>query len=335
MQYVGLDVHKTSCQACVEDENGNVLLEEKIPSTKEELNRFFSQFDEAEVVLESTILWEYVYETIEEMGFKVVLAHPLKTKAIAAAKVKTDKIDAKILADLLRADLVPESYVPTKEIRDLRNLVRERRYLVNLSTGLKNRIHSELTRKGLRRPGGANLFTDGNRRWLRSLDIVNIDIDLNVIEFVRTQIKDVEKILHQEFMKNADARLLTSIPGIGETIALTIIAELGDIERFRGAGSACSFAGVVPTVRCSASTEHYGPISKEGSKGLRWALIEAALFHIRFAPDSRLTRFYRNLSKRKDHGTAIVATARKLLVVIYWMLKMNEPYHAQGFDPVF
>ena len=78
MQYVGLDVHKTSCQACVEDENGNVLLEEKIPSTKEELNRFFSDFDEAEVVLESTVLWEYVYETIEEMGFKVVLAHPLK-----------------------------------------------------------------------------------------------------------------------------------------------------------------------------------------------------------------------------------------------------------------
>lgn len=152
MVYVGLDVHKEFCQACVIDPSGRVLSNEKFSSTQKELDGFLRRFKNAKFVLESTGIWEFIYEGIEKRGFEVVVAHPLKVRAIAEAKVKTDKVDAETLAQLLRADLIPRSWVPSKDMRDLRQLVRQRAYLVQRATGFKNRISAELLRRGVRRP---------------------------------------------------------------------------------------------------------------------------------------------------------------------------------------
>ena len=148
MLYIGLDVHKEFCQACVIDERGRALSNERFPSTHESLDVFLAGIKDAKFVLESTGIWEYIYEGIEDRGFEVVLAHPLKVRAIAEARVKTDKVDAETLAQLLRADLIPRSWVPSRDIRDLRQLVRQRAYLARQSTSFKNRISAELLRRG-------------------------------------------------------------------------------------------------------------------------------------------------------------------------------------------
>jgi transposase len=134
------------------DCSGRVLSNERFSSNEEELDRFLDGFKKAKFVLESTGIWEFIYEGIEKRGFEAALAHPLKVRAIAEARVKTDKVDAETLAQLLRADLIPRSWVPSKDMRNLRQLVRQRAYLVQRAIGFKNRIHAELLRRGVRRP---------------------------------------------------------------------------------------------------------------------------------------------------------------------------------------
>lgn len=291
MRYVGLDVHKEFCQASVLDEKGFELGNERFPTTQGGLESFLERFDEASLVLESTGVWEFVYEIIEAKGFPVKLAHPLKVRAIAEASVKTDKVDARTLAKLLRLDMVPESYIPPKDIRDLRRLTRLRSYLTRTNTGYKNRTHADLLARGIRRPEGMNVpFSQKSQDWIRSLDIHGVDFQLNVIEAVQGQIEMVNRFIQEEFDRREEVRNLTSIPGIGMFSAMVIFAEIGEVHRFPDAEHLCSYAGLTPTVSQSASSCHYGGISKEGSKQLRWILTEAVYSHVRVEPDSNLSK---------------------------------------------
>lgn len=335
MLYVGLDVHKEFCQACVIDERGRTLSNERFPSTHESLDVFLAGIKHAKFVLESTGIWEYIYEGIEDRGFEVVLAHPLKVRAIAEARVKTDKVDAETLAQLLRADLIPRSWVPSRDIRDLRQLVRQRTYLVRQSTSFKNRIHAELLRRGVRRPPELKKpFTKKDIARMRSLDIPTVTSCLDCLERIQAQVEEMNRQLLEEFKLRPDAQLIATIPGIGYYGALLIHAEIDDIDRFPEPGRLAAYAGLVPTVRQSASTVHYGGISKEGSAYLRWMLTEAVHIHKHLHPESRLSRFHSKLEKRRGKNKATTATARKLAHIIYWMLKTREPYHGQGFNPV-
>jgi transposase len=336
IRYVGLDVHKEFCQAAVIDDSGRVLSNEKFSSTRKELDRFLVRFKDAKFVLESTGIWEFIYEGIEDRGFEVVLAHPLKVRAIAEAKVKTDKVDAETLAQLLRANLIPRSWVPSKDVRDLRQLVRQRAYLVQQSTSLKNRIHAELLRRGVRRPEKfKEPFSLKSIDWMRSLGFPTVSSCLNCLENVQAQIEEINIQLLDEYNRRPDAQLIATIPGIGFYGALLIRAEIDDIHRFPRPENLCAYAGLVPTVRQSASSVHYGAISKDGSSYLRWMLTEAVHTHTRCEQDSRLSRFHAKVARRRGKQKAIVATARKLLLIIYWMLRTKEPYHSQGFNPVF
>jgi transposase len=185
MLYIGLDVHKEFCQACVIDERGRVCSNEKFSSTQDELDRFLAGFKDAKFVLESTGIWEFIYEGIEKRGFEVQLAHPLKVRAVAEAKVKTDKVDAETLAQLLRANLIPRSWIPSKDMRDLRQLVRQRAYLVRQSTSFKNRTHAELLRRGVRRPQNfVRPFSKKSIDWMLSLGIPTVISCLNCLESV-------------------------------------------------------------------------------------------------------------------------------------------------------
>ena len=336
MVYVGLDVHKQFCQAAVIDGSGRVLSNERFSSTQIELDEFLDQFENARFVLESTGIWEFIYEGIERRGFEAVLAHPLKVRAIAEAKVKTDKVDAETLAQLLRANLIPRSWVPSKDVRDLRQLVRQRAYLVQQSTRFKNRIHAQLLRRGVRRPEKfKEPFSRKSINWMRSLEIPTVNSCLNCLENVQAQIEEINIQLLDEYNRRPDAQLISTIPGIGFYGALLIHAEIDDIKRFSHPEKLCAYAGLVPTVSQSASSVHYGAISKDGSSYLRWILTEAVHTHTHCEPGSRLSRFHAKVARRRGKQKAVTATSRKLLLIIYWMLVRHEPYHSQGLDPGF
>jgi transposase len=303
-------------------EEGAIIKQERFSNDPRSLDAFLGGVDGARVVIEAGYCWQPLYDRLEERGHDVTLAHPLKTKAIAQAKVKTDKIDSRILAHLLRADLVPEAWVPPREIRALRELVKRRAFLVRLRTRVKNRIHAELAKRAIH--AVTPLFTRKGREVLQGLGIDAVSQLLPVLAVLDQQIRAVSAVIDRTAVGNRDAMLLTTMPGVGFYIALLLVAEIGDVHRFPDAERLCAGMGLVPSVRQSGSRTIYGPITKEGSKWVRWALTQAVHTHVRY--DTRLTTFYHRLATKKGTQVATVATARKLLKVIYWMLREQKPY---------
>ena len=329
--YVGLDVHKEFCQASVLDENGEEISNERVITSVEELDRFLDRFQEARFVLESTGVWEFVYGIVEARGFDIMLAHPLKVKAISSAKIKTDKVDARTLARLLYLDMVPSSHVPSRDVRDLRELLRHRKALVEKSTAFKNRVHAELLRRGIKRPEALkSAFSSDAIAWMRSLDIRTVSWNLDMVEALQTQIKDVNRVLLRRFEEMEDAQLVATVPGIGYYGAMLIAAEIDDVRRFETPAQLCSYAGLVPSVHQSSSSCYYGHISKQGSRHLRWMMVEAVHVHLWCCPESKLSTFYRKLARKKGKQVARIATARKMLHMIYWMLLNKEEFKVTG-----
>ena len=325
-KFVGLDVHLRTCHATVMDGRGTILRQEKFPNERMELDRILRGIDDAEVAIEACYSWQPVYEFLEERGYEVKLAHPMKTRIIAEAKIKTDATDSERLAHLLRADLLPTSYVPPKGIRELRELVRLRTCLVRERTRFKNKIHAELAKRGIRVLRSP--FTKKGIVSLKEYGIKAVDECLVMIGTLNGRIKEISNELKQKAEENEDAKLLMTIPGVGYFSALAILAEIGDIWRFSDPEKLCSYAGLVPSVHQSGTVRYYGRITKQGSKMLRWVLMECLWAHLGRGNDTHITRFFFRLARRKGKRVAAVAAARKLLVVIYWMLVRKEEFRA-------
>lgn len=322
--FVGLDVHLRTCHATVMNEHGGILKQEKFLNERRELERIFKGIDDAKIAMEACYCWQPVYELLESMGYEVKLAHPMKTRIIAEAKIKTDATDSEALAHLLRANLLPTSYVPPRELRELRELVRLRTYLVQERTRFKNKIRAELAKRGIRFTKSP--FAKRRTPLLRELGIGAVDNCLCMIRALDEQIGGVSNELKRKAAESEDAKLLMTIPGVGHFSALTILAEIGDISRFRGEGKLCSYAGLVPSVHQSGAMKRYGRITKQGSGMLRWVIQECLWSHLR--SDSHISRFFYRLAWRKSKKVAAVAAARKLLVTIYWMMKNREEFRA-------
>lgn len=325
MLYAGLDVHKNFCQAIVLTKDGEVVKEKRIKSEKEDIEEFFSGLDNVKVAFEASTNYEYFHDVLDSLSYEVYLSHPLKTRLIAESKVKTDKIDARALADLLRGNLLPTSYVPPREIRKLRHLVRRRIFLGRHRTKLKNQIHAELHRRNLKY-SGPDVFTKAGIEWLQGLCIPAIDSYLVIYDAVVKELKALELEIKTAGMRYEEVRLLTTIAGIGVYSALLIFSEIGDITRFGSEEKIFSYAGLIPRIHQSGENSYYGRITKEGSKHLRWILVEAIWIHIQYAPDSNITRYYYRLKKKKPGNIAAMAAARKLLQVMYHMLKNKDEY---------
>src|SRR3989338_7525529 len=249
MNYIGMDIHKKNTYAVVKDELGNKLAEDEMASSKEALARFLAPFQtsESSIVIESTYITEYIYTLLEEMHY-----------AITVAKVKNDKVDASMLADLLRANLIGKSYMPSLAIRQLREITRMRSMLVRHGTQIINALRAHLVRKGIKLPNrklckNAIVFLQKQCKG----DIV-VQNSLAVLQTVQRQLAKVDTQLHAHAKKSKDAKLLMTIPGIGPIRAMTLLAEIGDINRFPKAEPLCSHAGLVPTIRQSANTMHVG-----------------------------------------------------------------------------
>ena len=324
--FVGLDDHRNHLQAAVVDNEGTLLKEERIPNDADEIERFFADVDYAQIVIESSSAWYHIYEYLSKR-YQVVSSNPLKTKAIASAKVKTDRLDAFTLADLLRGGYIAESYVPPRRIIELREMVRCRAGLVRIRTSLKNKIHGHLLMRGVKieRTPFSKTYVDK----LRALHDYRIDEYLNVTEALNREIDQVSKKIMLEAKDDEYARLLRTIPGVGYYSALLIVSEIGEIERFPDSAHLCSYAGLTPSTHSSGGVTYHGNITKTGSRYLRWILTECTHSHIRTEPDSNMTRFYNRLVKKRGKAKATVAASVKLLKVIYWVMKEKRPYHSQ------
>ena len=328
MLYSGLDFHRSFTYATTMDKKGEILNQKKLPSN-EEIVDYLKEFEDSmEVAIESTPSWYWLYDSLEDEGFDVKLSHPLRTKAIAYAKVKTDKVDSTTLAHLLRSDLLPLSYVPERSVRLSRELLRYRASLVKIQTRVKNKIHMVLAKNNVSNEY-SDLFGKAGMSFLRSLSLpdnykIALDGYLTVLDAVRNEIKIVSSKVQQVAEQDPDAILLMSIPGVGYYSALLIKSEIGDIRRFPSAKRLCFYSGLVPSTHQSGNMSYHGHITKRGSKWLRWILIESAI-HVAKRPGP-LRRFYYKVERKKGGQIAKVATARKLLEWIYHILRDGMSY---------
>lgn len=331
---LGLDVHKVRTQYCLMDPAGQILGEGNVPT--EEVAGLVPGADCA-VVLEATGSWHAAYDALCATGARVKLAHPSHVKAIASARVKTDKIDARILAHLLRTDLVPEAWAPPPDVRELRDLVRLRWRFVAQRTTAKNRISNLLARRCLRYEG-SDLFGRRGRAWLAEAELdpharALTELLLTSIAEADAHVCALTARLHELLDGDPELVLLQTIPGVGFLTAATLLAELGDPRRFRTAGQVSAYFGLVPRVRASADVAHYGRITRAGSPHARRALVEAA--HVAVRLPGPVRDRYASLVRRRGKKVALVAAARVLLELSWTLLRRGEVFRADGMgEPV-
>jgi transposase len=331
LQYVGLDVHKKFTQAIVLDDQGNKLKDERFASTIADLDKFIGKLGkDIQIAMEASSVWQHLYEYLEDECHKVKLAHPLKTRLIAEARIKTDSRDAETLANLLRADLIAESYVPHKHARRERQISRHRASLVDIRTMIKNKIHAILRRHGIKHEF-SDLFGKAGIEFLRTVRLpvtsrFELDQYIVILRIFDYKINETSNKIELFTQVNPSARKLMEIPGISYYSALMIMAEIGDIGRFSSSKKLCSYAGLVPSTYQSGETVRHGRITKQGSRWMRRVLIQSANVAIRY--DKILGGFYKRIERKKGHNKAIVATARKMLKYIYIMLTLGINYEA-------
>ena len=337
MKYVGIDVHKKMCQAAVLDDGGELLDQIRFLNKKKDIKEFALKLltfrDDVKAVVESTgNLWIQIHDILEKFGVDVSLSNPGKTRLIAEAKNKTDKVDAKILARLLRADMLFTCYVPGEEIRNRREFLRARLDFVKHRTQVKNRLHSLLDKHGLRFPGTP--YSKKSITWLREQDLGFIDNaivkgQLALLETLDEQIHVLEDKIAAMGMEDPQVKLLMTMPGIGYFTASMLLAEIGDINRFGNDKKIASWAGLAPRIHQSGERVHIGRVG-QGNKHISGLLVQCA--HNARLHDARFKRFYDRYSKRRNKQKALVAVAHEMIRIVYFMLKGNEPYRGQNVE---
>ena len=325
-----MDVHKRMIEVCFLDEQGQRQSRQQVACTREAIQAFAEKHLEPSdrVVLEATTNTWSVVDLLEPSVAEVVVSNPLRTRAIASAKVKTDKIDARVLAELLHSGYLPEVWQPDAQTRRLRGLTRRRASLVGQRTAVKNRLHSTLAQRLIVVPV-KNLFSKKGFKWLRELELDEdgrwmLDSDLRLLEAIEKEIEDLAGRMAKLAYRREQARLLMTLPGCDVAVAQAVLAAWGDPSRFEDADRAASYLGLVPKTRQSASKCFYGRITKQGNSQARWLLIQAAQ-HLDKHPGP-LGVFFRRVAKKKNRNVAVVAAARKMATIAWHMLQNNEPY---------
>ena len=333
--YIGVDYHRKFSYMTAMDGSGRICRQGRVANQLAAVREFIDQSGadgDSAAVLEASRNWTVMHDWLEELVGEVHLAHPLKVKAIAEAKIKTDKIDSKVLAHLLRCDLLPEAYVPGETTRSARNVLRQRMFFVRVRTMVKNRIWHLVDRYPdlLNTMPCKALFSKQGLEWLKKIPVREQDRnilneDLKFYQTLEEQIDRSNELVKNLSLGDMRVKLLKTIPGIGEFFAVLIANELDDVSRFPNEKKLFSYIGIIPSTFSSGGRTFHGRLTKQGNKYLRWALIEAVWPAIR--TDSELGSYYRRVRARKDHNTAKVATARLLATIIYRVLKQGRPYY--------
>jgi transposase len=331
--YVGMDVHRKRSQVALLDHDGTQLLNRNLPNDPAELAGVLGALASGTpVAFEAAYGWGWLADLLEELDLEPHLVHPSRCKAIAAARLKDDKVDARTLAHLLRADLLPGAWIAPPQVRDQRALLRHRAALVRVGTALKNRIHAVLADRGVRVP--QRLWSQAGRAWLAQLDLppaprVIIDDCLAVLDQLTPIITRLERDLLAHARPDPRIQALMALPGIGRITAMTLVAEIGDITRFPTARKLC-LGRAHPQVRNSDRTVRHGHITKQGSSAVRFVLEEAAE---RAKTRPPFARFYAQCAARRGRHIATVAVARKLLARCFHVLtQLDHHQHHHAAD---
>ena len=329
--YIGMDLHQKTSTFSVRDKEGTVIEAATVPTTKESIAEFLSSYRGSSLAVEPVSQWYCYADFIESLGLAVKIANPNKVKAIAFARIKTDSIDAGVLADLLRANLLPESYHAPQHVRDWKDEVRLRMSLVRLRVQVKNKIHALLWKQGIRSP--YTLFTQKGLRWLDAQTFpqttaVALATYRETLALLDRQVAEAEHRMIADNKHREEGTLLITIPGISYLSALTIMAEIGDVTRFPSAKKLMGYAGVVPSTYASGGKVRHGKIIKQGSSWLRYILVEAAHHQLHCTKRKGLRDYYNGIKDRKGSKAAAVATARKLCAVIFRVLTDKRPFIA-------
>jgi transposase len=332
MKFVGIDLPKQSITVCVVAPDRTVLQTRRFAcADTPRIDAFFAGLGEFPAVVEATASSEWLVQRLEPRARRVVLAHPGQLRVIAESTRKSDKLDAKVLAEFLALDMVPPAYRPTPRQREHRALVRHRQFLTKQRTQLRNKVRRLVSDYNADR---RDLFSRGQAAYLAALPLSDTD------RFLVTQLLQQREAVQgpraeltrrlRGFARGASAaearsrRRLRSVPGVGPITSAVVLAELGDVSRFRSSQQAVAYGGLTPGRRESAGKVKDLGITQQGSPLLRWVLVEAAWPLRRHSAYWR--EIFQRLKRRRGAGRAIVAVARRLLGVLVAVLRSGQEY---------
>jgi len=332
--FIGVDHHNQGSVMTVVDEDGRELKTGRVPNLRKFVDRFLEGFRPFTAVLEAGRSSYVMADLLRELGGEVKMANALQVKAIAHARIKTDKRDSRMLAHLLRADLIPEIYQREEGNRRAQRVIRMRAFWVGKKTEVMNKIRAllaqqreEVRLKVEEREGG--LFSARGLEFLDTLGLEGEDKEVldDLIEGYRQiqmHVKRSDGYIRVLYGEMEEAARIDTVPGFGETLSVLTAVEIADVRRFRRLGELHSYAGLIPSTYSSGERTYHGHITKQGNGWVRWAALEAVYPAIK--KDLSLRVLYNRLAKRKGPNVAKIAVARRLLTIIYRVLTEKRDY---------
>lgn len=335
-QYIGCDAHKQYSVFCAMDEKGHVSPTCRVEHTREELRAFLHGLPlGSPIAVETVGNWYWLIDEMEQAGHQPQLTHAREAKKLMGKSNKTDKLDARGLATLLRNGTLPTVWIPPGPLRDLRELPRMRMVLVRMRTSLKNRLHATFAKYAIRFEE-SDLFGKAGRQALEqrlnelpSETQRSVKEELILLDQLDTQIERIEEHIQQVVQQSPEMQLLDGLPGVGPILATVLALEIGDVKRFPGPEHLASYAGTVPRLHESGGKRYDGRTRPDVNRYLKWAFVEAAnviVLNQKRWEDRHVVQLYQRIRKHKGHAKAVVAVARHLAEAAYWVLKKGESY---------
>ena len=335
MLHVGLDLSRRRVDVCAITESGELLGQFRAPVDRDGLHGLVRRLEPyggpVRAVIESMNGARFVHDELTNHGWRVLIADAQRVKGLAPLACKTDKVDARVLAELSFRDLVPVIWLPTPGVRAERERARFRLHLVKHRSSLKARVHSTLIAHGHQVPV-SDLFGTAGRRLLASLELPEpwagtTIATLELIDDLDRRIDQIAAELQHAGAEHPYVPLLMTCPGIGWILAYTIAAEIGDIQRFPTPSRLTSYTGLCPQVYQSGNSDLRGPLSKHGPRYLRWALVDAAAVACRHPVyTERYQRIKKRHGRQRGSKVAQIDLARRLAEAIWHVLTRQEPF---------
>jgi len=333
MYYAAIDVSSKGSFLYVRNRRGNKVESREIPTNPRSIQLAFKRYKgkKITVAIEAGGSTRWIHDLLTKVGIEVYVVNPNKVKAIADSKRKTDKIDAKILSELLRINALPERiYIAEGKDRQLRDLIQARHQVVKGYTNLMNHL------RGLLRQEGFYIKTKGLKKMIYFSILTKLNLPEHIKEIIYryrdtidTMLKEKDKLEERiNNYRNKDIELIKTIPGMGDISSRTILSAIGEIKRFRRAKQLASYCGLVPTVRSSGERTEYGHITREGRSEVRRVGIQSAhaVLRSKVIEGLPLRRWHANIAKRRGKKTALVALARKLITIVFYVLRDRKEY---------
>jgi transposase len=335
-QFIGCDAHKKFSVFVAVNEKGHAGEALRVAHDRELYREFLSRLPaHSAIAVEASGSYSWLVDEMEQLGHRPRLCNPLEAKRRMGLTNKTDKLDAKGLAILLRNGTLPEVWIPPRELRDQRELLRLRIFLVRMRTRVKNRIHATLGRHNIQVPG-ADLFGVAARKQLGTrlpeLPVhcrEAVEQELATVDFLKTQIESAERRLERIRKVSVEADLLKTLPCVGEILSMVLMLEIGRVDRFATAAHLASYAGLVPRVHSSGGHTRMGQVCGNVNRNLKWAFVEIGnlvVVNQRRLAGTHVVKLYQRVKRAKNHQKAVVAVGRHLAEAAWSVLTKLEVY---------